>query len=81
MVCGISTVRPTSIPFFQRGIPWVSFFLTIDVLIKVRGISLNITNQIIHVEVMLLPNIGFDFFLKVSNLDLIFAPPVFFAFA
>ena len=36
-------------------------FLTFDVPIKVPWISLNITNQVIHVEVMLLPTIRFDF--------------------
>ena len=59
----------------------MSFFLTIDVPIKVPGISLNITNQVITVEVMLLPISALTSLRKVSNLDLIFALPVFFAFA
>ena len=51
---------PTSIPLFlKEGYIWC-LFLTIGVPIQVTGISLNITNQVIHVEAMLLPKISFD---------------------
>ena len=49
------------------------FFLTIDVPTEVSGVCLNITNQVIHIQIML--------FLKVSNFDLSLLLPVFFAFA
>ena len=32
-------------------------FLTIDVPVKILGISLNITNQVVHINIMLLPDI------------------------
>ena len=56
-------------------------FLTIDVPVKVLGISPNITNQVVHIKIMLLPDISFDLSSKVSNFALIFALPDFFAFA
>ena len=52
--------RPPPCLFFKGGIPWV-FFLTVYVTIKIPRISLHITNQVIHIQIMLLPNIGFDF--------------------
>ena len=50
--------RHLSCLFFKGGVP---FFLTIYVMIKIPGISLHISNQVIHIQVMLLPNISFDF--------------------
>ena len=54
------TGNTTSAPFFEGGIPWVPF-LTIDRRIEVSGISLYITNQVIHIQIMLLPNTNLDF--------------------
>ena len=53
--------RPLPCLFFKGGIPWVSFFLTVYVTIKIPRISLRITNQVIHIQIVLLPNICFDF--------------------
>ena len=37
------------------------FFLTIDVPIEVSGVCLNITNQVIHIQIMLFSYISLDF--------------------
>ena len=73
----------TNISLFQRGNILGVLFLTIDVLVKILEISLYITNQVVHIKVLLLPDISFDFssLLKVSNFALIFVLPDFFAFA
>ena len=53
----------TPFPFFpfRGGIPWVSFFLTIDVPIEVSGVCLNITNWVIHTQIVLFSYISLDF--------------------
>ena len=33
----------------------------VDVPVQILGISLNITNQVVHIKIMLLPDISFDF--------------------
>ena len=37
------------------------FFLSIDTLIEVSGICLSITNHVVHIQIMLFPNISLDF--------------------
>ena len=37
-------------------------FLTVYVTIKIPRIRLHITNQVIHIQIMLLPNFCFDLF-------------------
>ena len=53
--------KTTSLPLFHRGNTLGIFFLIVYVTIKILRISLHITNQVIHIQIMLLPNIGFDF--------------------
>ena len=61
--CSISeAVIPAPPLSLRRGIPWLSFFLTIDVTIEVSRICLNITNQVIYIQIVLLPNIILNFF-------------------
>ena len=73
----------TPFPFFlfRGGIPWVSFFLTIYVPTEDSGVCLNITNQLIHIQIMLFLTSALISLLKVSNFDLSLLLPVFFAFA
>ena len=48
--------------FFKGGIPWVTFSDCLcTTTIKILRISLYITNRVIHIQIMLLPNISFDF--------------------
>ena len=54
--------RPLPCLFFKGGGNTLGiFFLTVYVTIKIPRISLHITNQVIHIQIMLLPNICFDF--------------------
>ena len=53
--------KTTSLLLFQGGNTLGIFFLTVYVTIKIPRISLHITNQVIHIQIMLLPNICFDF--------------------
>ena len=57
--------RPPPCLFFKGGNTLGVFFLTVYVkvreTIKIPRTSLHITNQVIHKQIMLLPNIGFDF--------------------
>ena len=47
----------------------IVFFLTIGVTIEVSRICLNVANQVIYLQIVLLPNIILNFSLKVSNFD------------
>ena len=49
--------RPLLCLFFKWGNTVGIFFLTVYVTIKIPRISLHITNQVIHKQIMLLPNI------------------------
>ena len=73
----------TPFPFFlfRGGIPWVSFVLTIVVPTEVSGACLNITNQVIHIQIMFFSYISLGFSSKVSNFGLSLLLPAFFAFA
>ena len=53
--------RPPPCLFFKGGNTLGIYFLTVYVTIKIPRISLHITNQVIHIQIMLLPNIAFDF--------------------
>ena len=58
------------------------FLLTIYVSIEVSGISLNVTNQVTDIQIVLFFfTSAFISLLKVSNFDLSLLLPVFFAFA
>ena len=46
---------------FQRWNTLGVFFLTIDVRIEVSGVCFNITNQVIHIQIMLFSYISLDF--------------------
>ena len=82
-------IRELTIKFFRLLI----FFSTLEYLgylfsdcyvpVKISRISLNISYQVVHVTIMLLPDISFDFSLhkEDSKLDLSFALPDFLAFA
>ena len=49
-------------PLLSRGgIPWLSFFLTIDVPIEVSRICLNVADQVIYIQIVLLPKIILNF--------------------
>ena len=52
--------NPISIPPFQGWNTLGVFFLTIDVPIEASGVRLNITNQVINIQIMLFPNISLD---------------------
>ena len=53
--------RPLPCLFFKGGNTLGIFFLTVYITIKIPRISLHITNQVIHIQIMLLPYICFDF--------------------
>ena len=57
------------------------FLLTIYVSIEVSWVSLNVTNQVIDIQIVLLFNIGLYFPSQSFNFDLSLLLPVFFAFA
>ena len=52
--------RPLPCLFFKGENTLGIFFLTVYVTIKIPRISLHITNHVIHIQIMLLPNICFD---------------------
>ena len=57
------------------------FRLTTYVSIEVSGISLNVSNQVIDIQIVLLFDIGLYFPSQVSNFNLSLLLPVFFDFA
>ena len=57
----ISLGKTTSLPLFQGGNTLGIFFTDCLCNDKIPRISLHITNQVIHIQIMLLPNICFDF--------------------
>ena len=60
--CSVSeAVIPVPPLLFRGGIPWLSFFLTIDVPIEVCRICLNIADQVIYIQIVLLPNVILTF--------------------
>ena len=78
--------RPTPFPslLFRVGIPWVSFSnYWCSERKEVTGVCLNITNQGIHIQIMLFSYIrtSLIFLLKVAGFYLSLLLPVFFAYA
>ena len=60
--CSISEAVIPVPPLLLRGrIPWLSFFLTIDVPTEVSRICLNVADQGIYIQIVLLPNIILNF--------------------
>ena len=80
--CSISeAVIPVPPLLLRGGIPWLSFFLTIDVPIEVSRICLNVADQVIYIQIVLLPNVILNFSSQSFKFDLSFLLPVFFALA